>query len=97
VTRIKFYKFLDRLGKEADIPDGMTLEQMIGGVVGLWARLGFPDDEEIYWMTHWFSHRFDRIEAAQAIGIPLKTLNKRIERLSKKIGLTKPLPPRLDG
>ena len=68
----------------------MTIEQMISGLVGLWARLGSPDDEEIYWMTHWFSHGFDRIKAAQAIGITLKTLNKRIERLTKKIGLTKP-------
>jgi len=75
----------------------MTIEQMISGLVGLWARLGFPDDEEIYWMTHWFSHGFDRIKAAQAIGITLKTLNKRIERLTKKIGLTKPSPQRLVG
>ena len=85
-----FYKVLQRLAKDADLPEGMTLEQMIKGLIGLWARLDFPDDGEIYWLTHWFSQGFDRVKGAQALGITLKTLNKRIERLTKKIGLTKP-------
>ena len=89
VTWDDFCRFLNRLGKEADLPEGMTLEQMIKGLIGLWARLDFPDDGEIYWLTHWFSQGFDRVKGAQAMGISLKTLAKRIERLTKKIGLTK--------
>jgi len=90
VKREKFYKLLDDLTKDADLPEVMTLEQMIKGLIGLWARLDFPDDGEIYRLTHWFSQGFDRVKGAQALGISLKTLNKRIERLTKKIGLTKP-------
>ena len=83
-------ELIEDLTKDADLPDGMTLEQTIKGLIGLWARLDFPDDGEIYWLTHWFSQGFDRVKGAQAMGIPLKTLDKRIERLTKKIGLSKP-------
>jgi hypothetical protein len=83
-----FYKFLDRLQKQVQIPEGMTFPQVINGFMMLWKRLGYPDTEQIYWMTVYQARHYDRQETVKILTISIDTFDKRIERLKQKAKIT---------
>jgi len=77
-----------------DLGTRFTLEDAVDGLFRLFTRLGAHDPRQRFWMQTWWDRDFDRKATAARLGIPLKTLNKRIERVQKEYERTEPKLPR---